>query len=105
MGRTLRWTVQEDISPVCDYIDLDAAVLSVRQARGEVDGRLIEKGLKVCGVAADVDLDRDTVAVRRWKVAQLDGWDEPTNQVPFIRRFPRTTTDHPQQRGRFVDWG
>jgi integrase len=54
-------------------LDLDAAVLSVRRARTQVDGRPVVKGPKTAASRRLVDLDAETVAVlRRWKVAQLE---------------------------------
>lgn len=54
-------------------VDLEAGVVSVRRARVEVDGRVIEKGPKSAASRRTVDLDSETVAVlRRWKVAQLE---------------------------------
>lgn len=64
-------------APLCGLrwpdIDLDLAVLSVRRARVEVDGRVIEKGPKSAASRRTVDLDGETVAVlRQWKVVQLE---------------------------------
>jgi integrase len=54
-------------------VDLDAAVLSVKRARTQVDGRPVVKAPKSAASRRVVDLDAETVAVlRRWKVAQLE---------------------------------
>lgn len=54
-------------------VDLEAAVLSVRRARVEVDGKVITKGPKSSASRRILDLDEHTVAVmKQWKIAQLE---------------------------------
>jgi integrase len=54
-------------------IDFKTAVLSVRRARTQVDGRPVVKAPKTASSRRAVDLDAGTItALRRWKVAQAE---------------------------------
>ncbi len=54
-------------------LDLDTAMLSVKRARTQVDGKPVVKGPKTASSRRVVDLDSETVAVmRRWKIAQME---------------------------------